>query len=64
VLEERAGNLEAENKELLERWMKRMSAEAEKMNDANDFLESIRGMRMSSPAADETTTVDEKKEEI
>ena len=41
-----------------------MSAEAEKMNDANDFLERIRGMRMSSPAAEDTTTVDEKKDEI
>ena len=62
MLEERAEKLEAENKELLERWMKRMSAEAEKMNDANDFLERIRGMRMSSPAAEETP-VEEKKEE-
>jgi hypothetical protein len=62
VLEERAEKLEAENKTLLERWMTRMSAEAEKMNDANEFLERIRGMRMSSPTAEETNTVEEKQE--
>jgi hypothetical protein len=62
VLEERAEKLEAENKTLLERWMTRMSAEAEKMNDANEFLERIRGMRMSSPTAEETSTVEEKQE--
>ena len=39
-----------------------MSAEAEKMNDANEFLERIRGLRMSSPTAEETNAVEEKLE--
>lgn len=62
VLEERAEKMEAENKALLERWMTRMSAEAEKMNDANEFLERIRGMRMASPTAEETQPTEEKQE--
>jgi Autophagy protein 16 (ATG16) len=51
VLEERAAELEKENKSLLERWMRRIKSDAEKMNDANEFLEQIRGMRLSSPVA-------------
>jgi len=62
ILEQRAEKLEAENKALLERWMTRISAEAEKMNDANEFLERIKGMRMSSPSAEETPIVEEKQE--
>ena len=49
VLEEKAAKLEEENKALLERWMAKIKAEAETMNDANEFLERIREMRMSSP---------------
>ena len=49
MLEEKAAKLEEENKALLERWMAKIKAEAETMNDANEFLERIRGMRMSSP---------------
>jgi hypothetical protein len=54
VLEEKAAELEKENKSLLERWMSRIKAEAEKMNDANEFLEQIRGMKLSSPTAAES----------
>ena len=51
VLEEKAAKLEEENKALLERWMAKIKAEAENMNDANEFLERIREMRMSSPVS-------------
>jgi len=54
VLEEKTAELKKENKSLLERWMTRISAEAEKMNDANEFLEQIRGMRLSSPVTSES----------
>lgn len=59
VLEERSSKLEEENKSLLDRWLAKVKAEAETMNDANEFLERIREMRMSSPTADDTT-VEEK----
>lgn len=42
--------------------MTRISAEAEKMNDANEFLERIKEMRMSSPIAEEAPSVEEKQE--
>lgn len=54
VLEERSEKLEEENKSLLERWLAKTKAEAETMNDANEFLERIREMRMSSPDAEDT----------
>ena len=63
VLEERTEKLEVENRALLERWMTRISAEAEKMNDANEFLERIRGMRMSSPGTVEENNTPEEKQE-
>jgi len=61
VLEERSAKLEEENKSLLERWLAKIKAEAETMNDANEFLERIRGMRMSNPTADDTA-VEEKNQ--
>jgi len=61
VLEERAAKVEEENKSLLERWMVRIKAEAEKMNDANEFLEGIRGMRLESPGPGEEPS-DEKED--
>jgi hypothetical protein len=61
ILEERAEKLEVENKSLLERWMTRIKVEAEKMNDANEFLERIRGMKMSSPVAGEDPAIEEGK---
>lgn len=62
VLEERAAKLEEENKALLERWLAKIKAEAETMNDANEFLERIRGMRMASPVGGgEETSVGEKQ---
>jgi hypothetical protein len=64
VLEERAEKLEVENKSLLERWMTRIKVEAEKMNDANEFLERIRGMRMSSPVAGEDPAIEESKSNV
>ncbi|KAK9479230.1 autophagy-related protein 16 [Lipomyces japonicus] len=39
VAEDKIISLEAENKELVKRWMERVSREAEKLNDANAFLE-------------------------
>lgn len=54
VLEERSEKLEEENKSLLERWLAKIKVEAENMNDANEFLERIKEMRMSSPVADDT----------
>ena len=42
------------DKSLLERWLAKIKAEAETMNDANEFLERIKGMRMSSPAGETT----------
>ena len=63
MLEERTEKLEVENRALLERWMTRISAEAEKMNDANEFLERIRGMRMSSPGTVEENNTPEEKQE-
>ena len=64
VLEERAEKLEAENKSLLERWMEKIKAEAEKMNDANEFLERIQEMRLSSPAGGEDGSMSERKENV
>ena len=61
MLEERAAKLEEENKSLLERWMVRIRAEAEKMNDANEFLEGIRGMKMEVPAGGEDLSVKERE---
>lgn len=39
IVEENASKLQSENKELVRRWMERVSREAEKLNDANAFLE-------------------------
>jgi hypothetical protein len=63
-LEERAEKLEEENKSLLERWMVRIRAEAEKMNDANEFLEGVRGMRMESPISGEDVSMGEKPDTV
>jgi regulator of replication initiation timing len=67
VLEERAEKMEEENKALLmenkslvARWLAKIKDEAETMNDANEFLERIRGMRMSSPADGEDISLKEK----
>ena len=51
VLEDKAAKLEQENKALLERWLAKVKADADGMNEANEFLEQIRGMRMSSPTS-------------
>ena len=37
LADERSQNLEAENKQLVERWMKRMSEEADHMNEKSKF---------------------------
>ncbi|KAK9455193.1 autophagy-related protein 16 [Dipodascopsis uninucleata] len=39
VAEDKMTRLENENRELVKRWMERVSREAEKLNDANAFLE-------------------------
>ena len=36
--EKRSESLEAENKTLVLRWLKKMQDDAEKMNEANDFV--------------------------
>ncbi|KAK9383347.1 autophagy protein 16-domain-containing protein [Kockiozyma suomiensis] len=41
IVEENASKLQSENKELVRRWMERVSREAEKLNDANAFLENL-----------------------
>jgi hypothetical protein len=51
VLEAKSVKLQEENKELLERWLAKVEADADGMNEANQFLEQIRGMRMSSPTS-------------
>lgn len=56
VLEERAAKLDEENKSLLERWLAKIKSEAETMNDANEFLEKIREMRMSNPTGIDDAT--------
>jgi len=62
VLEEKAEKLQEENRALLERWLAKIKAEAETMNDANEFLERIKGMRMSSPVAGgEEASVEEQR---
>ena len=61
VLEEKMAKLEAEYKALLERWLAKTKAEAETMNDANEFLERIRGMRMSSPVGGDDDPVGEEQ---
>ena len=38
MAEERSQKLHAENKELVDRWMKRMGKEAEDMNKASKFF--------------------------
>ena len=37
MADERARNLEAENKELVDRWMKRMGEEADEMNEKSKY---------------------------
>ena len=64
VLEARATKLEAENKELLERWLAKVKADADSLNEANEFLEQIRGMRMASPTSggeDATPSLEENR---
>jgi autophagy-related protein 16 len=38
-IDERMKDLERENGQLLQRWLKKMNEEAEKMNEANQFYE-------------------------
>lgn len=47
VSEDNNSKLKKENEELVERWMKRVEGEAEKLNDVNEFLESMNRMRKS-----------------
>lgn len=39
MAEKKAQKLQEENETLVKRWMQRAAAEAEKMNDANEFLQ-------------------------
>jgi len=66
VLEARAIKLEEENKELLDRWLAKVKADADSLNEANEFLEQIRGMRMASPIVggeDATPSLEENRGE-
>lgn len=42
VLQKKVDELTRENETLVKRWMERVSSEAQQMNDANQFLESMR----------------------
>lgn len=42
LLNEKVKKLEAENNDLVVRWMNKMKEDAEKLNDANAFLENMR----------------------
>ncbi|KAK9474247.1 autophagy protein 16-domain-containing protein [Dipodascopsis tothii] len=53
VAEDKVAKLEAENRQLVERWMERVSREADKLNDANAFLESVDRSRQRSREPDE-----------
>jgi Autophagy protein 16 (ATG16) len=57
VSEDKTAKLEEENKSLLERWLTKIKAEAETMNDANEFLEHIRGLRMASPVREDAPNI-------
>jgi Autophagy protein 16 (ATG16) len=48
-MEQKAEKLEAENRSLLDRWMAKIKDEAETMNDANEFLAKVHGIRLASP---------------
>ena len=66
VLEARASKLEEENRELLDRWLAKVKADADSLNEANEFLEQIRGMRMASPiigGEDATASLEENRGE-
>ena len=39
-MEEKIHKLDEENKALVDRWLKKMSEDAEKLNEANDFVET------------------------
>ncbi|BFZ59459.1 hypothetical protein YB2330_000469 [Saitoella coloradoensis] len=41
LLEDKVNGLEADNRQLLERWMQKMKQEAEKMNEANEMYEAV-----------------------
>jgi hypothetical protein len=63
VLEEKTQKLEEENKSLLERWMAKIKNEAETLNDANEFLARVMGMRMSSPNEEQVSTEEKQSSE-
>lgn len=42
VLHDRIDKLTVENTELIERWMKKVRQDAEKLNDANEFLQEVK----------------------
>lgn len=41
VLDERISKLSAENEKLVQRWIDKVKADAEKLNDANEFLQNV-----------------------
>uniref|UniRef100_A0A060T281 ARAD1A06050p n=1 Tax=Blastobotrys adeninivorans TaxID=409370 RepID=A0A060T281_BLAAD len=47
VSEDNNSKLKKENEELVDRWMKRVAGEAEKLNDVNEFIENMNRMRKS-----------------
>ncbi len=46
--EAKTKKLEQENAELVNRWLQKMNQEAERMNDANLFIESVRQQNQRS----------------
>ena len=49
--EQRVSELEAENRVLVERWLKRSQEEAEKMNEVNAFMETALKLRVGEEGA-------------
>eukprot|EP01137_Pigoraptor_chileana_P015926 Opistho-2@72334 len=51
-IEERNRDLERDNKELVERWLRKMNEEAQKINDANAFIEQVSELKKTQDLRD------------
>ncbi|CCE72543.1 Piso0_000125 [Millerozyma farinosa CBS 7064] len=49
VLDERISRLSAENEKLVQRWIDKVKADAEKLNDANEFLQNVHSKHTKKP---------------
>ncbi|KDN48461.1 ATG16-domain-containing protein [Tilletiaria anomala UBC 951] len=55
-IELRNDELKRDNASLLQRWLDRMNAEADKMNDANTYLEQVKATRTKDSSTDSSTS--------